>query len=175
MAFSKIAAENLGGSTLPALAGGSLTGISGGKVLKVQSYEFTGDTYTTSASIQNFLTCSYTPTASNSNLFATLSYNYQLYGNNASQTSGGQVVIETPGSVIRATQGFSINSMSANDHYIEFSGNISAFWNQNTTSAFNITLGCATRGVGRIRIFGNSVGSPFNPSATRFTVMEIAA
>ena len=39
----------------------------------------------------------------------------------------------------------------------------------------SITLGCATRGVGRIRIFGNSVGSPFNPSATRFTVMEIAA
>ena len=35
MAFSKIAAENLGGSTLPALAGGSLTGISGGKVLQV--------------------------------------------------------------------------------------------------------------------------------------------
>ena len=30
MAFSKIAAENLGGSTLPALAGGSLTGIGGG-------------------------------------------------------------------------------------------------------------------------------------------------
>jgi len=29
MAFSKIAAENLGGSTLPALAGGSLTGIAG--------------------------------------------------------------------------------------------------------------------------------------------------
>jgi hypothetical protein len=28
MAFSKIAAENLGGSTLPALAAGSLTGIS---------------------------------------------------------------------------------------------------------------------------------------------------
>ena len=30
MAFSKIAAENLGGSTLPALAGGSLTGLSSG-------------------------------------------------------------------------------------------------------------------------------------------------
>ena len=29
MAFSKIAAENLGGSTLPALAGGSLTGVGG--------------------------------------------------------------------------------------------------------------------------------------------------
>jgi len=29
MAFSKIAAENLGGSTLPALAGGSLTGLAG--------------------------------------------------------------------------------------------------------------------------------------------------
>ena len=29
MAFSKIAAENLGGSTLPALAGGSLTGVTG--------------------------------------------------------------------------------------------------------------------------------------------------
>jgi len=37
MAFSKIAAENLGGSTLPALAGGSLTGISGGKLLQVVS------------------------------------------------------------------------------------------------------------------------------------------
>jgi len=30
MAFSKIAAENLGGSTLPALAGGNLTGLSSG-------------------------------------------------------------------------------------------------------------------------------------------------
>ena len=30
MAFSKIAAENLGGSTLPAIGGGNLTGISAG-------------------------------------------------------------------------------------------------------------------------------------------------
>ena len=39
MAFSKIAAENLGGSTLPALAGGSLTGISGGKIGQVKTVE----------------------------------------------------------------------------------------------------------------------------------------
>jgi len=45
MAFSKIAAENLGGSTLPALAGGSLTGVGG--LTEADSWRvtssFTGD------------------------------------------------------------------------------------------------------------------------------------
>jgi hypothetical protein len=46
MAFSKIAAENLGGSTLPALAGGSLTGIGGG----ITEYDQWRKTDTTSLS-----------------------------------------------------------------------------------------------------------------------------
>tara|TARA_R100001443_G_scaffold41236_2_gene54677 strand:+ start:199 stop:822 length:624 start_codon:yes stop_codon:yes gene_type:complete len=37
MAFSKIAAENLGGSTLPALAAGSLTGITTGAMVLVET------------------------------------------------------------------------------------------------------------------------------------------
>jgi len=55
MAFSKIAAENLGGSTLPALAGGSLTGIS-------SAFVQTGRTLlgsNTSITLDNCFTSSY--------------------------------------------------------------------------------------------------------------------
>jgi len=74
MAFSKIAAENLGGSTLPALAGGSLTGITTGKVLQVKSSPSVGgnnassNTNYTSTSI----TFNITPTKASSKIF--LSY-----------------------------------------------------------------------------------------------------
>jgi len=87
MAFSKIAAENLGGSTLPALAGGSLTGISGGKLLQTQTALFTSqsahnsETYTAS----NY-TDQITPSATNSKIFVTFNLRSHIY-----QASGSEV------------------------------------------------------------------------------------
>jgi len=66
MAFSKIAAENLGGSTLPALAGGSLTGISAGKVGQVQSGVVTADQSTSSSSYVSNFSVDITPSATSS-------------------------------------------------------------------------------------------------------------
>jgi len=70
MAFSKIAAENLGGSTLPALAAGSLTGITTGKLLQlVNGKNVGGNVSTTSTSyVTTALTLSITPTAANSRI-----------------------------------------------------------------------------------------------------------
>ena len=67
MAFSKIAAENLGGSTLPALAGGSLTGISGGKIGQLVTANIGGsDVTTTSTSYSDLATINITPSATSS-------------------------------------------------------------------------------------------------------------
>ena len=70
MAFSKIAAENLGGSTLPALAGGSLTGISAGKILQVQHVKLTGSvtSVTTDSFTATEVTDQITPSATSSKI-----------------------------------------------------------------------------------------------------------
>ena len=72
MAFSKIAAENLGGSTLPALAGGSLTGITTGKIGQVLSTHITSTS--TSTTTNDFVDISgfsvaITPSATNSKVW----------------------------------------------------------------------------------------------------------
>tara|TARA_Y100000588_G_scaffold388090_1_gene487473 strand:- start:944 stop:1453 length:510 start_codon:yes stop_codon:yes gene_type:complete len=71
MAFSKIAAENLGGSTLPALAGGSLTGISAGKFNQyVFASESSQQTIDSSGSFTNLtnVAVTITPSATNSKI-----------------------------------------------------------------------------------------------------------
>ena len=68
MAFSKIAAENLGGSTLPALAAGSLTGISAGKVGQMQSGVVTADQSTSSSSYVSNFSVDITPSATSSKI-----------------------------------------------------------------------------------------------------------
>ena len=65
MAFSKISAENLGGSALPALSGSSLTGITTGKVLQVVNTLFNTETNSSSTSyadtgLSRTITCSAT-------------------------------------------------------------------------------------------------------------------
>jgi len=81
MAFSKIAAENLGGSTLPALAGGSLTGISGGKLLQIQSVNFTsGVTSVTSDSFTaTEVTDQITPSATSSKILVLFNVSLSQY------------------------------------------------------------------------------------------------
>jgi len=59
MAFSKIAAENLGGSTLPALAAGSLTGIASPGIVRVGGASATGQNVGHLA-LDNIFTSTYT-------------------------------------------------------------------------------------------------------------------
>ena len=69
MAFSKIAAENLGGSTLPALSGTNLTSISAGKILQVQAASFTDTISTSSTSFgSTVITDQITPSATSSKI-----------------------------------------------------------------------------------------------------------
>jgi len=175
MSLIKVKGSSITGA-LAAVDGSALTGIAGGKILKVTTAEYTSDSTSTSSSYSTFLTLSVTPTAANSNLLAIASLNFQMYGNNSTQTPDGKICIATPSDVIRAQQGYSLNSMlNANDGFEEITGSIMAYWNQNTTSAFDVRLRFAVRSAGRMRVFGNSVGDPFNPSPTRLTVLEVAA
>ena len=69
MAFGKIAAENLGGSTLPALSGTNLTSISAGKILQVQAASFTDTISTSSTSFgSTVITDQITPSATSSKI-----------------------------------------------------------------------------------------------------------
>ena len=69
MAFSKIAAENLGGSTLPALSWTNLTSISAGKILQVQAASFTDTISTSSTSFgSTVITDQITPSATSSKI-----------------------------------------------------------------------------------------------------------
>ena len=86
MAFSKIAAENLGGSTLPALAGSSLTGISAGKVLQVLSGTLTNSNQSsTSTSFVAFdIDVTITPSATSSKILVMMNGG-QIYTNQDSK------------------------------------------------------------------------------------------
>ena len=112
MAFSKIAAENLGGSTLPALAGGSLTGISSGKLLQIQSTESNGRTTISSGSytgingLEDTITCS----ASTSKVLVMVSAQFGADSNNASVTFvGAKFKLYRNHSGISETEIFSTN------------------------------------------------------------------
>jgi len=89
MAFSKIAAENLGGSTLPALAGGSLTGISAGKVNQMITMSSTSQTVTTASSYSDTnLTASITPSATNSKILIYITDSCQVNFNSTNNDQG---------------------------------------------------------------------------------------
>jgi len=87
MAFSKIAAENLGGSTLPALAGGSLTGISGGKLLQTQQALFTSQTaHSTESYTDAGYTDQITPSATSSKIFVQFNFRSHIYTASGTQS-----------------------------------------------------------------------------------------
>ena len=70
MAFSKIAAENLGGSTLPSLSGTNLTSLTAGKILQCQTTSVTSAVTSSSTSYADIggYTLSITPSATSSKI-----------------------------------------------------------------------------------------------------------
>ena len=82
MAFSKIAAENLGGSTLPALAGGSLTGISAGKIAQCVNSVFSNNNSTNSSTYSaTSITKAITPSATNSKVLVIINVSSMYMAN----------------------------------------------------------------------------------------------
>ena len=149
--------------------------ISTGKVLKVQQFDSSVDTTSTSASLSTFKTNSFTPTSASSTIYFFLSYNYQLYGNSSSNNADGKINITseaTGSSVVICQDAFTtVSHGNANTHYEEMSGSMSGSQASQGTSAFDITLRLATRGTGRIRVFDSSGD---NDKPTMLTVMEVA-
>jgi len=89
MAFSKIAAENLGGSTLPVLAGGSLTGISAGKVNQLITMNTSSQTTTTSQTYADTnITASITPSATNSKILIFITDSCKIAMNDSNDDQG---------------------------------------------------------------------------------------
>ena len=172
MAFSKIAAENLGGSTLPALAGGSLTGISGGKVLQVVEGTHTSDTFTTSGTFSDIISLAITPSATSSKVLAFASAQYNNYGNGSSNFPNGQAqIIDHDGNVLtRAYGNASGNQTGDSTDQWDSSISLQVLDSPNSTSAqtYKLQHKC---GSGRFGLLGAST----RLNGTKLTLIEIGA
>ena len=150
--------------------------ISTGKVLKVQQFDSSVDTTSTSATYATFKTNSFTPTSASSTIYFFLNYGYQLYGNSSSNNADGRVRVvsaATGSDVVICENAFTtVSHGNANTHYEEMVAYCSGSQASQGTSAFNIKLDIATRGTGRIRVFDSSGD---NTKPTMLTVMEVAA
>jgi len=162
MAFSKIAAENLGGSTLPALAAGSLTGISGGKVLQVVQVENTTDLSLSTNSYTDFFSGAITPSATSSKVLAFW-------------TVHSRAMTTASGFGIRLKRGSTDVWTSTRDYYIYSEDTqsdrsltmLSYLDSPSTTSAITYKIQVACNGSVNIQFSGNS-------NQSNMTLMEIA-
>ena len=175
MSLIKVKGSSITGD-LPAISGANLTGISGGKVLKVEQFDCSSDYNTTSATFSNYVTKSFTPTSASSTIFYFLTFVYQMYGNTSSNDASGaiKIVSEATGSQVTiCQQGFvTVSHGNSNTHYEEMSGSCSGSEASQGTSAYNIKLAAATRGTGRMRVLGTDSN---NTKPVMLTVMEVAS
>ena len=115
MAFSKIAAENLGGSTLPALAAGNLTGISAGKLGQLITANATSQTETTGTTyVDTAITASITPSATNSKILIYITDSVQFVHTNSHDDNGMSFRIK------RTIGGVAATLVTDNNHYEGF-------------------------------------------------------
>ena len=139
MAFSKIAAENLGGSTLPALAAGNLTGISTGKIKQIVHDVKSSSSMTTSTSfVTTGLFLAITPTSASNKISVQIwspSYYLSGGGNLHASVYRGTSGEGSGSDIITSVQG--LNSLTGN-FYIN--GIISFIDSPNSTDAQTYTL-----------------------------------
>ena len=166
MAFSKIAAENLGGSTLPALAGGSLTGISAGKIGQVVTANVgNSDITSTSATYADLVTLNITPSATSSTILIYVLANYNLFGNNTTAEPEGYLALRDS-SNNELTRGFTYDSFTNSSKQHDSGLNIHYLFSPNSTSQQTYKLSFKALSGGRFRIH-------YRP--TRITAMEVLA
>lgn len=178
MAFSKIAAENLGGSTLPALSGTNLTSISAGKVLQVVRSALSSTAYSTSSTMATTgMTASITPSSSSNYLFAIVTCHYQLYtatGNGtATEPFGGFRLRVTPSGGSADTKSDitvrHINFDTSNNDEMRSATILTGYWSPSSAVAQSLDLHFSADN-GRLGIYGTDQ----NTNGSAITVMEIA-
>ena len=174
MPFTTLDLSKQSGTSLPSSIV-TASGLTTGKVLKVQQFDSSVDTTSTSASYSTFKTNSFTPTSASSTIYFFLNYGYQLYGNSSSNNADGRVRVvsaATGSDVVICENAFTtVSHGNANTHYEEMVAYCSGSQASQGTSAFNIKLDISTRGTGRIRVFDSSGD---NTKPTMLTVMEVA-
>jgi len=175
MAFSKIAAENLGGSVLPALSGTNLTSLTAGKVLQIQRATLGTTTYTTGTTSTSIFSDSITCSATSSYVLAILSVNYNMSCNDNTSNPYGNIRLKV-GSASGSTKADcnlrDINSAGATNVERNFIGALTAYWTPNSTSAVALHV-CVENGTGNGRI--GLYGDNSHTNATSLQLFEIGA
>jgi len=189
MAFSKIAAENLGGSTLPALAGGSLTALnasnvasgtlnaarySGGKVNQVLQYTAAAAINTNSTSYSTFgsMTVAITPSASSSKILLMHSAPSQLYVDNT--TNMAHIALFRDSTNITTLGHNSSYASYDKTNYKEGSG-IMYLDSPSSTSEIVYSVKAKVDNASMTFVYGTHYSNGSQPRQASFTVMEILA
>tara|TARA_R100001443_G_scaffold5687_2_gene14477 strand:+ start:214 stop:732 length:519 start_codon:yes stop_codon:yes gene_type:complete len=172
MAFSKIAAENLGGSTLPALAGGSLTGISAGKIAQVTHTKNTTYTTVSNNTLVEMMNVAITPSATSSKILVLCSAHI---GKGTNNTSIIERMFRVVGGSDVATQ--VLNDISGHTNstaYNEIGFSASQFYDTpSTTSAITYSYRISSYENNAVVRFNNyHAGGSFS---SQMTAMEILA
>tara|TARA_B100000427_G_C15466850_1_gene576651 strand:+ start:828 stop:1391 length:564 start_codon:yes stop_codon:yes gene_type:complete len=187
MAFSKIAAENLGGSALPAIGGGNLTGISAGKIGQLVSTNVDSVSLTTSsdswADISGF-SAAITPSATSSKVWILVTLglgNGTQTSNNFTRLLRGSTSIGYGASLNSNVQGtgfWRVDQGGQSDYDIDFIS-FSYLDSPSTTSATTYKVQWATNaGTLYLNRAGDLAGSgawEHGPVASNITVMELLA
>ena len=187
MAFSKIAAENLGGSALPAIGGGNLTGISAGKIGQLVSTNVDSVSLSTTSDswgdISGF-SAAITPAATSSKVWVLVTLglgNGTQTSNNFTRLLRGSTSIGYGASLNSNVQGtgfWRVDQGGQSDYDIDFIS-FSYLDSPSTTSATTYKVQWATNaGTLYLNRAGDLAGSgawEHGPVASNITVMELLA
>ena len=167
--------------TLPVANGG--TGLSSGfingttnvgKVLQVVTASKTGTNQaTTSSSFTDVtnLTCTITPSSASNYLFVTAQVQYQVYGNNSTDSPEGQILLQDTSNNEFVEQNFYEYS-SANNYYHLHSAYFQHYYTPNSTSAITFKLRMKAES-GRFQVIAEDDTKTKKP--TSLIVMEVSA
>ena len=140
MAFSKIAAENLGGSTLPALSGTNLTSLTAGKILQVQYANIDSDQSTSGTSYAaTSLTDQITPSATSSKILISINGGRGSFGTGATE-GNTRLHYQIGGAGFNSLINMHINQVNELGGYGKPSASFCHVDSPNTTSAVDYTI-----------------------------------
>jgi hypothetical protein len=173
-AYSTLDATKLTGN-LPALNGSALTNISGGKVLQIQRKVLPTTVYTTGTTPVDITNQTITCSATSSYVFAFLSTNYAMLGNDNTSNPYGNIRIKQDSTTTNTKADCGLRDVAATgatNVQRNFIGSLTAYWTPNSTSQITVyvtvEMGTTT---GSIANFGTNTST----NATTLTLFEIGA